>query len=171
MFWLHFSARFGRTGAHVVPPSALASPLHGSWAPLVVVVTPFCAAGPDRWQRGQGAHTATNGVNVRVKGPRPPPIEQTLPHLGPRPPPIEQSRTPIGLPRSHERDPKRRGNPRSAPHRHSGAQEVRRYAKRPLSPVGASPCCHALVRRRSSSGPAHGRGESPRGRCPRGRQR
>ena len=36
------------------------------------------------------------------------------------------------------------------------ARKGPRYAKRPLSPVGTSPCCQALVRRRSSSGPARG---------------
>ena len=76
MFWLHFSARFGRKGAHVVPPSALV-PLHGSWAPLVAVVTPLCAAGPYRWSMGDPAHTATYRVNVRMKGPRHPPIRRS----------------------------------------------------------------------------------------------
>ena len=50
------------------------------------------------------------------------------------------------------------------------ARKGPRYAKRPLSPVGTSPCCQALVRRRSSSGPARGHGASPRGRFPHGRQ-
>ena len=77
MFWLHFSARFGRTGAHVVPTSALVSPLHGSWARLVVVLTPLCAAGPYRWSMGDPAHTATYRVNVRMKGPRHPPIRRS----------------------------------------------------------------------------------------------
>ena len=51
------------------------------------------------------------------------------------------------------------------------ARKGPRYAKRPLSPVGTSPCCQALVRRRSSSGPARGPAPSPRGRCPRGCRR
>lgn len=77
MFWLHFSARFGRKGAHVLPTSALVSPLHGSWAPLVAVVTRLCAAGPYRWSMGDPAHTATYRVNVRMKGPRHPPIRRS----------------------------------------------------------------------------------------------
>ena len=156
MFWPHFSARFGRTVAHVVPPSALASPLHGSWARQVVVLTPLCAAGPYRWSMGDPAHTATYRVNVRMKGPRHPPIRRSR---------LSGCRALMSATQSAE------GHPRSAPHRHSGAQEVPRYAKRPLSPVGASPCCHALVRRRSSSGPARGHARSPRGRTPRGRRR
>ena len=63
MFWLHFSARFGRTVAHVVPASALMPRLHGGSAPLVAVVTPLCAAGPYRWSMGDPAHTATYRVN------------------------------------------------------------------------------------------------------------
>ena len=51
------------------------------------------------------------------------------------------------------------------------ARKGPRYAKRPLSPVGACPCCQALVRRRSSSAPARGHGASPRGRRPRGCRR
>lgn len=77
MFWLHFSARFGRKGAHVVPTSALASPLHGSWARQVVVLTRLCAAGPYRWSMGDPAHTATYRVNVRMKGPMHPPIRRS----------------------------------------------------------------------------------------------
>ena len=39
----------------------------------LAALTPRCAAGPDRWQYGQPAHTATQGVNLRNQGPKHPP--------------------------------------------------------------------------------------------------
>ena len=53
----------------------------GSWARLLAVLTLQCAAKPYWWHGGQPAQVATSRVNVRMKGPRPPPA-------GPRPPPI-----------------------------------------------------------------------------------
>ena len=53
----------------------------GSWARLLAVLTLQCAAKPYWWHGGQLAQVATSRVNVRMKGPRPPPA-------GPRPPPI-----------------------------------------------------------------------------------
>ena len=53
----------------------------GSWARLLAVLTLQCAAKPHWWHGGQPAQVATSRVNVRMKGPRPPPA-------GPRPPPI-----------------------------------------------------------------------------------
>ena len=53
----------------------------GSWARLLAVLTLQCAAKPHWWHGGQLAQVATSRVNVRMKGPRPPPA-------GPRPPPI-----------------------------------------------------------------------------------
>ena len=53
----------------------------GSRALLLAVLTLQCAAKPHWWHGGQPAQVATSRVNVRMKGPRPPPA-------GPRPPPI-----------------------------------------------------------------------------------
>ena len=48
--------------------------------------TRSCAAGPDRWQCGRPAWTTTCGVNLRMKGPRHPPVRPILPSLWPMPP-------------------------------------------------------------------------------------
>ena len=61
-----------------------------SWARQVAVLTRRCAAGPDRWSMGDPAHTATQGVNLRIQGPRHPPItpkppQPTHPPSQPRP--------------------------------------------------------------------------------------
>ena len=40
----------------------------------LAALTPRCAAGPDRWSMGNPAHTATQGVNLRIQGPKHPPI-------------------------------------------------------------------------------------------------
>ena len=47
-----------------------------TWQPahLVAVLTLQCAAKPHWWHGGQPAQVATSRVNVRMKGPRPPPI-------------------------------------------------------------------------------------------------
>ena len=39
----------------------------------LAALTPRCAAGPDRWSMGNPAHTATQGVNLRIQGPKHPP--------------------------------------------------------------------------------------------------
>ena len=41
-----------------------------AWAPLLVVVTRSCAAGPYWWQCGRPAWTTTCGVNLRSEGAR-----------------------------------------------------------------------------------------------------
>ena len=46
----------------------------GSRARLLAVLTLQCAAKPYWWHGGQPAQVATSRVNVRMKGPRPPPI-------------------------------------------------------------------------------------------------
>ena len=46
----------------------------GSWARLLAVLTLQYAAKPYWWHGGQPAQVATSRVNVRMKGPRPPPI-------------------------------------------------------------------------------------------------
>ena len=53
----------------------------GSRTHLLAVLTLQCAAKPYWWHGGQPAQATTYRVNVRIKGPRPPPG-------GPRPPPI-----------------------------------------------------------------------------------
>ena len=56
-------------------------------SPQVAPLTPRCAAGPYRWSMGSPAHTATQGVNLRIQGPKHPPI-------GPITPPIHQALPP-----------------------------------------------------------------------------
>ena len=50
--------------------------------------TRSCAAGPDRWQCGQPAWTTTRGVNLRMKGPKQPPVRPMVPPLEPMRPPL-----------------------------------------------------------------------------------
>ena len=61
-----------------------------SSARQVAALTRRCAAGPDRWSMGNPAHTATQGVNLRIQGPKHPPIrpkppQPTHPPSQPRP--------------------------------------------------------------------------------------
>ena len=49
----------------------------GSWGPLLALLTLQCAAKPHWWHGGQPAQATTHRVNVRMKGPRPPPIGLT----------------------------------------------------------------------------------------------
>ena len=49
----------------------------GSRALLLAVLTLQCAATPYWWHGGQPAHAATYRVNVRMKGPRQPPVGLT----------------------------------------------------------------------------------------------
>ena len=49
----------------------------GSRARLLAVLTLQCAAKPYWWHGGQPAQAATYRVNMRIKGPRPPPIGLT----------------------------------------------------------------------------------------------
>ena len=53
----------------------------------LAALTPRCAAGPYRWSMGNPAHTATQGVNLRIQGPKHPPI-------GPNTPPIPRAMPP-----------------------------------------------------------------------------
>ena len=39
----------------------------------LAALTPRCTAGPYRWSMGNPAHTATQGVNLRIQGPKQPP--------------------------------------------------------------------------------------------------
>ena len=67
--------------ADCVAVTAIVRGRGGSWVRLLAVLTLQCAAKPYWWHGGQLAQVATSRVNVRMKGPRPPPA-------GPRPPPI-----------------------------------------------------------------------------------
>ena len=67
--------------ADCVAVTAIVRGRGGSWARLLAVLTLQCAAKPHWWHGGQPAQVATSRVNVRMKGPRPPPA-------GPKPPPI-----------------------------------------------------------------------------------
>ena len=59
----------------------------GNWDRDLAALTPRCAAGPYRWSMGNPAHTATQGVNLRIQGPKHPPI-------GPNTPPIPRAMPP-----------------------------------------------------------------------------
>ena len=48
----------------------------------LAALTPRCAAGPDRWSMGNPAHTATQGVNMRIQGPKHPPKGLTCAVVG-----------------------------------------------------------------------------------------
>ena len=58
----------------------------------LAALTPRCAAGPDRWSMGNPAHTATQGVNMRIQGPRHPPKGLTCASKGPGTHPSGRSR-------------------------------------------------------------------------------
>ena len=59
----------------------------GNWDRDLAALTPRCAAGPYRWSMGNPAHAATQGVNLRIQGPKHPPI-------GPNTPPIPRAMPP-----------------------------------------------------------------------------
>ena len=48
----------------------------------LAALTPRCAAGPYRWSMGNPAHTATQGVNLRIQGPKHPPKGLTCAVVG-----------------------------------------------------------------------------------------
>ena len=52
------------------------------WAPLLAVVTLSCAAGPDRWQCGRAAHTATSRAQLRSVGLARPPVGPSCAEAG-----------------------------------------------------------------------------------------
>ena len=81
----------------------------------LAALTPRCAAGPDRWSMGNPAHTATQGVNMRIQGPRHPPI-------GPITPPIPRAMPPSMHAREDEADAGNEHPPRtSRGHTHTKA--------------------------------------------------
>ena len=51
----------------------------GNWDRDLAALTPRCAAGPYRWSMGNPAHTATQGVSLRIQGPKHPPIGPNTP--------------------------------------------------------------------------------------------
>ena len=59
--------------------SAKAKPIRERQAQSAAAThTRSCAAGPDRWQCGRPAWTTTCGVNLRMKGPKQPPVRPIL---------------------------------------------------------------------------------------------
>ena len=65
----------------------------GNWDRDLAVLTPRCAAGPYRWSMGNPAHTATQGVNLRIQGPKHPPIGPITPPIRRALPPSTHART------------------------------------------------------------------------------
>ena len=63
--------------------ASLLSRVPGSRTLLLAVLTLQCAAKPYWWHGGQPAQATTYRVNVRMKGPRPPPIGLTCASKGP----------------------------------------------------------------------------------------
>ena len=59
----------------------------------LAALTPSCAAGPYRWSMGNPAHTATQGVNLRIQGPKHPPIGPNTPPIPRAMPPSTHART------------------------------------------------------------------------------
>ena len=69
--------------------SAKAKPIRERQAQSAAAThTRSCAAGPDRWQCGQPAWATTCGVNLRMKGPKQPPVRPMVPPLEPMRPPL-----------------------------------------------------------------------------------
>ena len=56
----------------------------GSWTHLLAPLTRLCSAKPYWWHGGQPAQATTYRVNVRIQGPRPPPIGLTCAVTGTR---------------------------------------------------------------------------------------
>ena len=59
-----------------------------AWVLLLVALTRSYAAEPDRWQCGRPAWATTCGVNLRMKGPKQPPVRPMVPPLEPMRPPL-----------------------------------------------------------------------------------
>ena len=69
--------------------SAKAKPIRERQAQSAAAThTRSCAAGPYCWQCGRPAWATTCGVNLRMKGPRHPPVRPMVPPLGPMRPPL-----------------------------------------------------------------------------------
>ena len=69
--------------------SAKAQPIRERQAQSAAAThTRSCAAGPDRWQCGRPAWATTCGVNLRMKGPKQPPVRPMVPPLEPMRPPL-----------------------------------------------------------------------------------
>ena len=65
----------------------------GNWDRDLAALTPRCAAGPYRWSMGNPAHTATQRVNLRIQGPKHPPIGPNTPPIPRAMPPSTHART------------------------------------------------------------------------------
>ena len=74
---------FSRSSSRGIPPGEFVVPCAWQPAPLLAVLTLQCAAKPYWWHGGQPAQAATYRVNMRIKGPRNPPIGLTCAGRGP----------------------------------------------------------------------------------------
>ena len=97
----------------------------GSWAPQVASLTPRCVAGPYRGSMGSPAHTATQGVNVRILGPKHPPIGPITPPIRQALPPSTRARTRPTPPRAKARRPSQGRRAWSARGTHVAPQRTR----------------------------------------------
>ena len=82
-FQARWASIFAETPLEGFRRASLLRRVPGSRALLLAVLTLQCAAKPHWWHGGQPAQTATYRVNVRINGPRPPPIRLTCASMGP----------------------------------------------------------------------------------------
>ena len=82
-FQARWASIFAETPLEGFRRASLLRRVPGSRALLLAVLTLQCAAKPYWWHGGQPAQTATYRVNVRINGPRPPPIGLTCASMGP----------------------------------------------------------------------------------------
>ena len=126
----------------------------------LAALTPRCAAGPYRWSMGNPAHTATQGVNLRIQGPKHPPI-------GPNTPPIPRAMPPSTHARTRP-TPATNARPALAAHtrtkwprpRHTFTGEANAdngadNGTTPRDLAALTPRCAAGPYRRSMGNPAH----------------
>ena len=132
----------------------------GNWDRDLAALTPRCAAGPYRWSMGNPAHTATQGVNLRIQGPKYPPI-------GPITPPISRALPPSMHAREDEADTGNERPPRaSRAHTHAKWRRPRHVCTddagngadngtTPRDLAALTPRCAAGPYRWSIGSPAH----------------
>ena len=121
-----------------------------AWAPLLVVVTRSCAAGPDRWQCGRPAWTTTCGVNLRMKGPGYPLVRPILPSLWPMPPSLRPTAPPrVDRTRAHHTYPPHQGLTPATQQDLSPSHAPRRTPFAARRPMVAARCSLPVARRPS----------------------